>query len=224
MNALLAVLEFTDFAVIAVIVIVFAGTASLATRQRLNLRRLERTLMHCSSITASSCLPIYPQRFSAWRAIQSRRSPPSSCTESRPGFRWPKPKRPSKGLAVFSATRRDSFFMKCFIFSLAVALALAACNKPASVKRDSVLSTIVNGRTINATIAGPSFIHPEADGAVITTDSHKIVIERQRVTIDGTEIVKLPVETKNVQLWLNGEGYFTMNADGMGVAAKQLSK
>jgi ribosomal protein L7/L12 len=44
MNILLAVLEFTDFAVIAVIVIVFAGTASLATRQRLNLRRVERKL------------------------------------------------------------------------------------------------------------------------------------------------------------------------------------
>jgi hypothetical protein len=44
MNPLLAVLEFTDFAVITVIVIVFAGTATWATRQRLNLRRLERKL------------------------------------------------------------------------------------------------------------------------------------------------------------------------------------
>jgi hypothetical protein len=114
--------------------------------------------------------------------------------------------------------------MKLIICSLSFTLALIGCNRPAPAKRDSVLSTIVNGRTINATIAGPSFIHPEADGAVITTDAHKIVVERERVTIDGTEVVKLPVETKNVQLWLNGEGYFTMNADGMGVSTRQLSK
>jgi hypothetical protein len=39
-----ALLEFGDYAAIAVIVLFFASIASLAARQRLNLRRLERKL------------------------------------------------------------------------------------------------------------------------------------------------------------------------------------
>jgi hypothetical protein len=44
MTPLLAILDSGDFAVIAVIVIIFAGGASFATRQRLDLRRVERKL------------------------------------------------------------------------------------------------------------------------------------------------------------------------------------
>jgi ribosomal protein L7/L12 len=44
MTPLLAILEFGDYAIIAVIVIIFAGGASFAARQRLDLRRVERNL------------------------------------------------------------------------------------------------------------------------------------------------------------------------------------
>ena len=44
MTPLIAVLDFGDYAVIAFIVIVFAGGASFAARQRLDLRRVERKL------------------------------------------------------------------------------------------------------------------------------------------------------------------------------------
>ncbi len=44
MTSLLAILEFGDYAVIAVIVRFFAGGASFAARQRLDLRRVERKL------------------------------------------------------------------------------------------------------------------------------------------------------------------------------------
>jgi len=44
MTPLLAILEIGDYAVIAAIVIIFAGGASFAARQRLDLRRLERKL------------------------------------------------------------------------------------------------------------------------------------------------------------------------------------
>jgi hypothetical protein len=42
MTPLLAVLDLEDYGIIALIVMVFAGGASFATRQRLDLRRLER--------------------------------------------------------------------------------------------------------------------------------------------------------------------------------------
>ena len=44
MTPQLAVLEFSDFALIAVIVAVFAGGAALAKRQGIDLSRLERRL------------------------------------------------------------------------------------------------------------------------------------------------------------------------------------
>jgi len=44
MTPLLAILELSDFGVIAVIVLITAGTASVAARQRVDLRRVERKL------------------------------------------------------------------------------------------------------------------------------------------------------------------------------------
>ncbi len=44
MNSLLAVLDFTDFPVIAIIVAILLVTVSLAKRHRLNLHRIERKL------------------------------------------------------------------------------------------------------------------------------------------------------------------------------------
>ena len=44
MTPLFAILEFSDYAIIAAIVAILAGGASVATRQRLDLRRLERKL------------------------------------------------------------------------------------------------------------------------------------------------------------------------------------
>ncbi len=44
MNTFLAVLDFTDFAIIAAIVVIFAGGGSLLARKRINLSRIERKL------------------------------------------------------------------------------------------------------------------------------------------------------------------------------------
>src|SRR4051794_39591593 len=44
MTPLLAILEFSDYAIIAGIVTIFAGGASFAARQRLDLRRVEHKL------------------------------------------------------------------------------------------------------------------------------------------------------------------------------------
>lgn len=44
MLPILTILEFGDFGLIAVIVIIFAGSASFASRQSLDLRRVERKL------------------------------------------------------------------------------------------------------------------------------------------------------------------------------------
>jgi hypothetical protein len=109
------------------------------------------------------------------------------------------------------------------ILFLACLTLCAGCRKPATA-HVSALSTTVGGRTVDAFISGPGFIHSENGSVLVTTAAHKIAIGRELVTIDGKELVKLSPETKEVQLWLNVDGYFTMNADGRGVATQQLSK
>ena len=44
MSSLFAILEFSDYAIIAFIVLVFAGASSVIAHQRVDLRRLERKL------------------------------------------------------------------------------------------------------------------------------------------------------------------------------------
>jgi hypothetical protein len=55
----LAILEFSDYAMIAFIVVVFAGVSSFAARQRLDVRRLERkldALLKHHGVSLPSCL------------------------------------------------------------------------------------------------------------------------------------------------------------------------
>ncbi len=80
----------------------------------------------------------------------------------------------------------------------------------------------VNGRTIRATIDGRAFIEPNGDAAVATIGAHKIVIERERVTIDGVELLKLRPSIDYVEIYLNSQGYFAMNADRGVVATQQF--
>lgn len=110
-----------------------------------------------------------------------------------------------------------------------VTLAVSACNKPApsgpkqgTEPPPTVVSATVNGRTVRATIAGSASIQPEGDAVAVTTDKHRIVVERQRVTIDGVELLKLRPAVDFVEFYLSRQGYFTMNADRAGVATKQL--
>ncbi len=66
MNALLAVLDFTDFAIIAFIVIVFTSSASLATRRRLDRveRKMDALLQH-HGIKLPSSLSAEAQRMAS---------------------------------------------------------------------------------------------------------------------------------------------------------------
>lgn len=111
-----------------------------------------------------------------------------------------------------------------------VVLVAASCDKPsppwnnavAASKPPTIVSLTVKGRTIRATVAGSASAESDGDAAVFTTDKHKFVVERERFTIDGVELLKLRPSVDLVEFYLNSQGYFTMNADLAGVAAKQL--
>ena len=91
------------------------------------------------------------------------------------------------------------------------------------------------GHEVIATVAGMSSVtpgsgrsdfQPDEESVVITNDKHRIVIDSDRVSIDGTEVSRLPANCKLVELWLDDEGHFSMNTDGSGVATmkKDLSQ
>lgn len=106
---------------------------------------------------------------------------------------------------------------------LAVILLQSGCtsSQPAKVQM-SVLSIKAGGRIVNATVPAPSFIQQEGDNIVVVSGKHRIVIERERVMLDGEELVKVPAETANIQMWISETGLLTMNRDGMALATKQL--
>jgi hypothetical protein len=120
--------------------------------------------------------------------------------------------------------------MKHTAILLCIVVAGAACGGPpppknaaaTALKPPTVVSLTVQGRTTRATIAGSVTAESAGDAAVFTTDKHKFVVERERFTIDGVELLKLRPSVDWVEFYLNSQGYFTMNADYAGVAAVQL--
>ena len=120
--------------------------------------------------------------------------------------------------------------MKQTAFLLVIVLACTSCDKPshptndvaAASKPPTVVSVTVKGRTVRATVAGSVTAESEGDAAVFTTDKHKFVVEPKRFTIDGVELLRLRPSVDWIEFYLSDQGYFTMNADYAGVAAKQL--
>jgi hypothetical protein len=115
MTPLLGVLEFGDYAIIAWIVVVFAGGAAYTARQRIDLGRLEQQLdrlhqkmdallKHQGVALHRHRLPAYLQRLSDWPATQARRFRPSSFTATR----IPESALPRRRLRLRHFLRADS--------------------------------------------------------------------------------------------------------------------
>lgn len=95
-------------------------------------------------------------------------------------------------------------------------------SKPAKPAGRSVLTTTVAGREIRAVIEGPGFIHPAGNIVEVSTSSHKITVERERVLLDGTELAQLPVAATKVEVTVVA-GTLTITADGTPVITQPLS-
>src|SRR6185295_14777655 len=96
-----------------------------------------------------------------------------------------------------------------------------ACQKKAS--GSSTLTTTVAGRKIQAVIDGPGFIHPEDNGATVSFPSHKVVVETERVLLDGAEVSQIPADAKEVDINVKA-GVLTVSADGKAMATKPIDK
>ena len=88
---------------------------------------------------------------------------------------------------------------------------------------ESSLVTIVGARKVTAVIDGPAFIQTLGESAVISGSVGKILVEPDRVTMDGAELAKIPVAATNVEVKISS-GMLSVTADGASVANRKLSK
>lgn len=97
---------------------------------------------------------------------------------------------------------------------------LTGCQSKVS---SSNLTATVAGRLISATIDGPASIHPQEDGATVSTESNKIVVKQDRVLLDGMEIGKFPTAAKNVVVNV-ANGQLLVIADGAQVVSMSVGQ
>jgi hypothetical protein len=74
-------------------------------------------------------------------------------------------------------------------------------------------TSIVNGREITATVRGSVSIQSEGSSAVVNLDKHKIVVEDDRLVVDGQEKAQLPSRARKIALDATAE-QLTVQADG----------
>ena len=80
------------------------------------------------------------------------------------------------------------------------------------------------GRSVSAIVPPPAAIQPDGDQVLITSGTRKIAVERERVLLDGVELVKLPADTKLVDVVISSAGILSVQADHKEVVTKQLPK
>jgi hypothetical protein len=107
--------------------------------------------------------------------------------------------------------RRPS--MLFLLFTLAATLLLVAGCHPRSRASRSVLSTTVQGRDIVATIEGPGSVSPRENSATVQFAGKRLVIEKERILLDGTVKVTVPADTRKIEVEFIG-GKLTIAADG----------
>jgi hypothetical protein len=101
------------------------------------------------------------------------------------------------------------------VVGVALLLALPGCgNKPGAGR--STLTSEVGGRVVVAIIDGPAFISSEGDTAVVSFGPHKLVVEKERILLDGQEQAKVPTGAKKVEV-KHVAGKLTATADGAAV-------
>lgn len=58
----------------------------------------------------------------------------------------------------------------------------------------------VGGRTITATVEGSVSVQGDNSKATVTLGSHSLVVERERLLVDGKERAKIPADAKTIRI------------------------
>jgi hypothetical protein len=98
-----------------------------------------------------------------------------------------------------------------------------AKDSPGGAPRFSNLATVAGGRSVRASISGPATINTEGDTAIISTETHRFGVERERIMLDGTELVKLPAAAKAVVVTIQKDKLLIVRVDNNAIVTKQLA-
>ena len=109
------------------------------------------------------------------------------------------------------------------LLAVAALCASTGC-KPKLLALSPQLNATVGGRTILAQLPNPARIETEGDVALLFSGAHKIAVERERVLLDGKELVKLPAGVKTVGISVSSSGTLTVSADVKAIATAPFPK
>jgi hypothetical protein len=87
----------------------------------------------------------------------------------------------------------------------------------------SVAGVSIKGRDVKANVDSPASSANEGDNAVISFGGHRIVVEKERIVLDGKEQAKLPAGAKKIDLEYTA-GKLRATADGAALQIADQSK
>jgi hypothetical protein len=87
----------------------------------------------------------------------------------------------------------------------------------------SQVSATVQGRRVTASVSGPASISnsPNNDAAVVTLAERTVLIEKERISIDGKLQVSISADAKEIRINYD-QGTITIVADGEEVLKRSL--
>jgi hypothetical protein len=115
-----------------------------------------------------------------------------------------------------------SFTYCGFLLALAALLAMTTGCQMQARKRAEVKMQ-VGARAITGSLDGDAFITSDGEAATIQFGSHKLLIEKERVLLDGKEEAKLPAAASKVEVDY-AAGTLTVTADGARVLRLNVPK
>src|SRR5262245_51607276 len=93
----------------------------------------------------------------------------------------------------------------------------------AKVTGNSVVTASAGGREIKTTVDGPAWVGPDEAKFTVKMTGQEVVIEKERVLLDGKEVGKVPATATKFEL-VHSNGTLRVTADGAEVLATTIGK
>ena len=106
-------------------------------------------------------------------------------------------------------------------YLLAGLLLLSGCSSRGPGR--SMLGTTFGTREVKASVDGPGFISSQGEAAVISFKGGKLIVEKEKVLLNGKELAKVPANAAKVEIDFTA-GTLTVTADGAKLYAEPLPK
>jgi hypothetical protein len=94
---------------------------------------------------------------------------------------------------------------------VSLVMTLSGCARPKTTRYVATVS--IKGHEVKADVDSPASTSNEGDNAVVSFGGHRLVVERERIVLDGKEQAKLPAGASKIELEYTA-GKLRATADG----------